>query len=525
MKPSNGIKKICKGFFDSMKKTRGAKVIINTFSYFLYILIDIVCAFIVPRLILTSYGSSSNGIVASITQFLSYTEFLFIGVSGATRAALYGPLSKGDKESVSKIVRATSLFMQKVAYVFLGFLVLLAVVYPFFVIDEYDYSFSFTLTLILGASSFFQYFFATTSRILLGADQKTYVITIISIITLLLQTILSIVMIKLGANLHQMKIGVAIIQILNPLVTFFYVKKKYKLNYSADPDKTALKNRWNASAISIANFINKNTDIVVITLFAGTLEVSVYTIYYLVVNGVSKVGTALSSGIEAAFGNMVAIGNEDVLKKNFSCFETIIFSISNIIYSSCIVLIVPFILIYTSGVTDVSYNRIAFGLLATLAGFFATVRNPYQSICQAAGKYKETRDGAILEAFVNITLSITFVLKFGLVGVTIGTLAAMIIRTIQYAYYAYNHLVKIDIKNFYKRLFVSLFIIAITYILYALLPMPAIDNYWKWALLALCVVLFTTLLTLLLDLLFWKKDLKNIAVSIKNILKKDRVSQ
>lgn len=504
--------------------SRGAKAIINTASYFVYIFVDIICAFIVPRLILTNFGSSNNGIVSSITQFLSYTEFLYIGVTGATRAALYIPLSKGDKNSINAIICATSKFMQKVAFIFLGFLLALSVLYPLIVAEDYDYFFTFSLTLILGISSFFQYFFATTNRILLSADQKSYIITNISLITLILQTIVSVILIKIGSSLHVMKLGVAIIQILNPLVTNLYVKKVYKIDYSVEPDKNALKDRWNASAISIANFVNKNTDIIIITCFTNTLEVSVYTVYYLVINGISKVGSALSNGIEATFGNMIALGDEPTLKRNFSCYETIMFSVSSVIYASCMVLIVPFILIYTSGVSDVSYNRLAFGLLATLAGFFATVRHPYQSICQAAGKYRETRNGAILEAVINITLSIVLVIKFGLVGVTIGTLAAMIIRTFQYAIYSYKNIIKENFFNMVKRVCVSLLIIICTYLLFYYLPLPDIDNYLSWILLSIIVTTSATIFTLLFDIIFWKNDMVNLFRALKNIIKRKKVS-
>ena len=72
------------------------------------------------------------------------------------------------------------------------------------------------------------------------------------------------------------------------------------------------------------------------------------------------------------------------------------------------------------------------------------------SITLAAGHFKETRKGAWLEAFINLTLSIILVFKFGIVGVAIGTLVAMIIRTAEFMYHTSKYILKRSAQNRYN---------------------------------------------------------------------------
>ena len=59
----------------------------------------------------------------------------------------------------------------------------------------------------------------------------------------------------------------------------------------------------------------------------------------------------------------------------------------------------------------------------------------------AAGHYKQTQWSAIIEAAVNIAVSVVLVFKFGLTGVAIGTLAAMVYRTAYLARYLSRNII------------------------------------------------------------------------------------
>ncbi len=499
---------------------RTKKALKNTISSMIYQVIAIICGLILPRMILSFFGSSYNGILSSISQFLSCASLLVAGVGGVTRASLYKPLAMNDVESVSSIINATQKFMRKVALILVFGIVVFAGVYPFLVSYEFEWLFSFTLVLILGISTFMQYYFGVTYQILLQADQRLYIISIVQIFTTVSNTILAIILLKLGFGIHVVKLGSAIVFSLNPLIINVYVNNRYKLNKKAMPNDAALKQRWDAFWQAIAYFVHNNTDVMVLTIFADIKEVSVYTVYNYVISNIKTFVVNFINGFGAAFGNMLARGEIELAKKNLKVYELIIFSLTTIIYSTAGIMIVPFAMLYTRGVYDVNYARTTFALIATIAGAFSCFRIPYQAIVEAAGHYRQTRNGAIFEAVLNITISLIFVIKLGIIGVAIGTLAATIFRSVQYAYYLSKNLIKRSLWIFVGHIVLSAIVAMITVALSEAFLNWQTESYMQWIGKSVCVAGVATVFTVLGGILFYKNDMIYLISKIKNMRKK-----
>lgn len=497
---------------------RSKKALKNMIAAIGYELVAVVCGLILPRLILSTFGSSYNGITTSITQFLSCVTLLRAGVAGVTRAALYKPLANKDYRSISAIVNATSKFMKKIAIIFSIAIVVFACLYPFLVSDEFEWLFSSTLVLILGISTFVQYYFGITYQFLLEADQRQYVNSIIQIITVILNTILSAILIKLGGGIHIVKMGSAVAFSLNPLLINLYVRKKYKINKKIPSDNSALKQRWDAFWQSVAFFVHNNTDTIVLTCFTNMKEVSVYTVYNYVILNIRNVLLTFVTGFGAAFGNMLARGEIELAKKNLRIYEWILFNATAVIYTTAGIMIVPFALVYTSGVNDVNYSRPLFAFLITIAGAFSCFRIPYQTITEAAGHFRQTRNGAFIEAGLNITISVVAVIKFGLVGVAVGTVVATVFRSVQYSVYLSRHIIKRSIWLFWKHVIINAVIAGITFGISKMCFSFEVTDFFMWAVKAAMVCLVSIILTIACSFIFYREDTVNLVVKVKNML-------
>ncbi len=75
---------------------RKKRLAYNTFSSLFYQITTIVCGFIMPRLVLTAFGSGVNGLVQSVTQFLGIISFLELGVGAVVQSSLYKRLAEHD---------------------------------------------------------------------------------------------------------------------------------------------------------------------------------------------------------------------------------------------------------------------------------------------------------------------------------------------------------------------------------------------------------------------------------------------
>ena len=99
----------------------------------------------------------------------------------------------------------------------------------------------------------------------------------------------------------------------------------------------------------------------------GEATVSVYSIYNMVIAQLQSIMSSFSSGMEAVFGSMYANKERENLQRTFGYYETLLSLLSVAVFSIAAVLIVPFVRIYTSGVTDADYINPLFSLVLVVA--------------------------------------------------------------------------------------------------------------------------------------------------------------
>lgn len=508
---------------------RSKKALINTVSGLAYEVAAVICGLILPKLIIEGLGDSTNGVTQAIVQFLSCIALMKAGVGGVTRAALYKALANNDTEKISAIVKATSNFMKKIAIIFLGLMALFAIGFGIYMqdfVDEksrLDFWYTVTLVVIISIGTFGEYFFGFTYEMLLNADQRQCVFSIIRIFTTILNTVIAVILINSGSGIHWVKLGSSLVFLINPIVINLYAKHKYKLLKDVEPDKSALKQRWDALGHEVANFVNTNTDIMVLIIcLKDTPIVSVYTTYNMIILGMRKLINTFINGFGAAFGNMYARKEFDLMEKNFRIYELIVFSLVSVLYSVMTVMFVSFAVLYAEhskeGMTYL-YDQPVFAMVITLAGAFSCIRIPYQNIVTVAGHFKQTRNGAFMEAILNIVISVACVFAFGLVGVAIGTLCANLFRTVQYVLYMSKNVLKRKITPFIGHTFVFLGILVLTNVISRFCFNVNAGDIMSWIIAAVCSTLTASVLTLAADIIFYRDDFKRLLKKSGNMFK------
>ena len=197
---------------------RKKRLALNTITSLLLQIITIISGFILPRLIIGSYGSEVNGLVNSITQFIHFISFLELGIGAIIQSALYEPLANSDDEQISKIVVSGQKFFTVIARLLALYILVLVFVFPRIVNQNFGWEYTATLIIIISISSFAQYYFGAVNALLLTADQHGYIQYGLSCITLVVNTIASVVLLKLGFGIHIVKLSTSVIFLLRPLL-------------------------------------------------------------------------------------------------------------------------------------------------------------------------------------------------------------------------------------------------------------------------------------------------------------------
>jgi len=499
---------------------RSKRAIYNVLSSLMLQIVVLISGFIIPKLIIKTYGSNVNGLVTSITQFLAYISLLESGIGPVIKASLNKVIANKDKKGIANVLKSGEKFFRVIAIIFIFYLIILSIVYPFGVINEFNYFYTLSLILIIAISTFFEYFFGMTYKLFLQANQRNYVFSIIQIGIYILNVIFVVIFIKLGFNIQIVKLVSSFIFVLRPIIQYIYVKKKFPIDLKSADKNYKLEQKWDGLAQHIAAVVHGNTDVMILTFLSSLKEVSVYSVYNLIVKGIKSIIQSFSIGIDDAFGDMIAKGEKKLLNKNFNVYELYNYTLSTIVYTCALILIVPFVGVYTSDIYDANYIRPLFATLIVLSEFVWSIRLPYSSITLAAGHFKETKKGAVVEALVNIILSVILVIKFKIVGVAIGTLIAMIIRTIEFLYHTNKYILERNLFISIKKIFVTVFEVIIICILAKYIKLFEVNSYFDWFIYAIIIFTLASVVVIIINSLVYKNETKDLIEKIKSSIKR-----
>lgn len=500
-----------------MSETRNVRAKKNIAVSFMYQLVTLICGIVVPRLMLEAFGSEVYGAASSITQFLAYITLLEGGVGAVARAVLYRPLAEKDLDKISAIMAEVKGFFRGIAFIFAAYVLILACGFKSVSgLETLDWITTFALVIVISISTFGQYFIGISNAVLLQAAQRVYVINLANIATTVINTVSIVILTSLRCGIVTVKLVSSLIFFMRPVVLWLYVRRLYRLKPAAKTKTVYLTQKWSGLGQHLAFFLHSNTDIVVLTCFAGLRAVAVYSVYNMVVSHMQNLTASFVSGMEALFGDMLAREEYDRLHRTFGCYETIISFVAVVLFSVCAVLIIPFIRLYTAGITDADYHAPVFAMLLILASLLYCLRMPYHALVMAAGHFRQTGVAAYCEAAINILMSVILVSGFGLPGVAFGTLLATGFRFGYYVWYLSNHIVKRDAMLFWKRTGINGFSFAVIYVLgNGMLSRFEIDNYLIWAAVGAVMAGIACVIMIAVSLVFYRSDCRMLLNKIQ----------
>lgn len=482
----------------------------NSISALVNQMVSVVIGLILPRIMLQTFGSSVYGLGTSIAQFLSYVTLLEAGIGGVAKSALYKAFADKNNEKVSGIIKAIDQFFKKLSIIFIIYVAILAFIYPRYINSTFDSLFTGSLICIIAISSLMQYCFGITYSIFLQADQKNYVANTVNIITIILNALVIFGLIEIGASFHAVKLASAAVFVLRPIVYNRYVHKNYCLNYQIGADTAALNQKWSGFTHHIAWFLHTNTDVAVITLFGKISQVSVYSVYYMIASNMTKIVSALVNGVEAMFGNMLATNGEKHTSFKFTYYSMIMNSVVIVLFTTASSMLMSFIVLYTSEISDENYYLPQLGYLLLLAEGAYCLRVPYHSIVTAAGHFRQTQLSAIIETSLNIILSIFLFRIWGLPGVAAATAISIIYRTIYYIWYLSQNILKINFAKNMLRIFVAIMVVVLFAAIHNTIIPLEVENYFQWIFQAIVVFILSCLVVAVYDFCLYRREFKKI---------------
>lgn len=439
-------------------------------------LITIIMGIIIPKLFITSFGSEVNGLMTSITQIYVYIGLLEAGIGTATIQALYKPIANEDKGEINGILSATDRYYKKTGLYYFFAIVLFAVIYPFTIKADISKLSIFFVIIFTGLGSVINYLFQGKYKLLLTAEGKNYIVSSIATIINVVTNIAKIVCIYLGYDIVTIQVVYCIINISQMIFFGMYIKKHYKwLDLSVKPNKEAISQKNFVLIHQISSMVFSNTDILILTYFTNLKVVSVYSIYNMVYTTISNILAAVNTGLVFTLGQTFQVDKKKYIKL-LDCYETYYMCINFALYTVTYLLILPFLKLYTAGITDINYIDKYLPILFLCVQALVAGRSGMLNTINIAGHFKNTWKRSVIESIINIVVSLAFVGKYGIYGILIGTITALLYRTIDIIIYSNVKILNRSTWSTFRKWIVNILILLVVVVI-GTDNMPTINSY------------------------------------------------
>lgn len=476
-----------------MGTSNAKKSVYNILTSMIGQAITIAMGIVIPRIVLVHLGSENNGLLSSITQALGYASLLEAGVGLASLQALYKPIAEQDHASVNAILSATNLYYKRTGLAYLLTVLLLAVIYPFIIKTTISYGVVSLVVLISGLPGVVNYYFQGKYKILLQAEGKTYIITNLTTIISILTSAGKILLLLLGFGVIAVQSLYLVLSLLQMIYIACYIKRKYKwIDLSVRPAYDKLSQRHSVLAHQLSGTIFSNTDTVILSIFCGLSVVSVYYMYAMLFGMVGTLLSNLAGSITFVLGQELGVDQERYRKLQDS-FELVYISLSFSLILVAYIYILPFLRIYTDGISDINYIDQILPLLFVVIALLENSRLSSAKAIHVAGHFRQTQWHAWAEMVINVGVSILGVIAWGIYGALIGTIAALLFRVNAMIIYANKRILKRSPWKTYRRWLVNLALfVAVMLLSKPLVAHISLDTYPKiilWAAVSCMVVI------------------------------------
>lgn len=454
---------------------------INAATMLVNQLVATLCGMLIPWIMIDTFGSEAYGATTSIAQFLSYISILEGGIGRAARGELYKPLAEGDSENISRVYLAVKRFFNTIGAAFLGYALILAFCFHDIAdVAAFSRDYIFWLVVVMTTEKFAEFMGGYSNVTLFNADQRQYVANATVIGTSLLNVLVVLVLSRSGCDLLWVKLGSSLVFLSKPVIYTIYLKKHYTIARSKERAK--LKNQWTAIGQHIAYFVQGNISVFALTLFADLKTVAVYSVYHLISFSLRNVVTSFGSGMEAVFGDMIAKNEMEELNKAYRRYKMVLTLLTLMLFGTAMVLIVPFVRLYTAGVTDTNYTQPIFAGILLLGDALYCLILPCYNLPIAAGKLKESRAGAYGEAIIGVVVSVALVFWDPLMGVAIGLLVSMLFKGVYLIIFSGKQILNCKPWKMLRDFWGTTMVLAlVAYVGIRISGCLAIENYISWA--------------------------------------------
>lgn len=437
--------------------------------------------FITRTVFIYSLGKIYLGFSGLFSDVLTLISLAELGVGTAITHSMYKPASENNEREVAAL-----LHLYKNIYTGIGIIMTIVglCLIPFLdslisgIPDIPELSYIYILYLLNTSCSYFLIY----KKSILITYQKSYISSIIFIGSSFVKNIFQIIILLVTHNfILYLWIQLLFTIIYNIGISLYVDRKyiflqKYKNEHINQETKKKILSNIGAMFISkISSAVVTSTDNILISKFVSTIILGLYSNYTLFTTMFRTIITKVFEGITGSVGNLIVTSEKEKVYDTFKNIWFVNFWLAGFSCAGLYVLVNPFIELWIGSDYLLSKTTVC---IVCINLYMRLIRNTFIVLTDTCGLFKEFRIKSIVEAIVNLCVSLILLLVFdmGINGVLLGTLTSNLVTNFWFEPY-------IIYKKVFSKQLVKYFGLYFKYIIFTIISAVIADIFSGYILL------------------------------------------
>ena len=423
----------------------------------LFYFITLALSFFSRKIFLDCLGADFVGLSGTLANILGFLSLAEMGVGAAVAYNLYKPLQCGDKPQIEELVSVFGYLYRKIGtFVAFGSLAISAFIPLLFKNSGFDLPLIFFAFYAMLSSSLFSYFI-NYRQIILGADQRGYVVTVYLQSSTVTKTLLQMAIAYYWGNYYvwialEIVFGLLACVILNWKIsqTYPWLKANVKKGKEAFPrHKKIITFTKQIFVHKIKDFLLFQSDQILDFAFVSLKMVAYYGNYTLITAKLTQLFSTVLNSFWASVGNLVAEGNKEKTVRVFWEIQALHYFIAGFIIFSVYHFIEPFISLWV-GPEYILDGSIL--VLLMVNSYIMLTRGAVDMFNNGHGHYADTWS-AWAEGITNICVTLACAPFWGIAGILVGKIVSLFFFVVLWKpYYLFHSGFQLPVKNYWLNI-------------------------------------------------------------------------
>lgn len=411
-------------------------------------------SFISRTVFINSLGIEYLGINGLLTNILAMLTLAEAGIGASIMYSLYKPVAENDQLKINVLMQ-----FYRNAYMVIALIVLLLglSIMPFleFFIKDSSVENIHLIYSVFLLNTVLPYLYVHKNSYL-NVCQKGYIVTGIYSVSAIVTTSLKIGILHFTGNYILYLIIDSIITIFTIIILTIIVNKMYPFLRNKVTEKldsgTKSNITKNVKAIvlqNIGNYLVFGTDNILISSFVSIAAVGLYSNYNMLIEICRTFINQIFNNIYHSVGNLVANESIDKVYSVYKVYMLLNFWLYSLLTILLLITIEPFIKLWI-GSEFIMSNSVM--IILMIIFYERGMRNSISTVKTTSGIFHEDRYAPLIQAAINLIISIVLVQYVGIAGVFIGTLiSALAVPFWTTPYLVYKKVFHMPVLNYFIK--------------------------------------------------------------------------